>query len=119
VTNAEARFNKALRPRKPEGSLGRTAQDVHLDSHTAPELRTRRAQCTSFKTLDNWGHKTPTQSKKIKDKKERLKGHGPKHRQYTRLQLYLVYACEKYLQYPRIIHAGTDTVNRISLYGSI
>ena len=24
VTNAEARFNKSLRPRKPEGSLGRT-----------------------------------------------------------------------------------------------
>ena len=38
VTNAEARFNKSLRPRKPEGSLGRTAQDVHLDSHTDPEL---------------------------------------------------------------------------------
>ena len=38
VTNAEARFSIALRPRKPEGSLGRTAQDVHLDSHTAPEL---------------------------------------------------------------------------------
>ena len=38
VTNDEARFNKSLRPRKPEGSLGRTAQDVHLDSHTAPEL---------------------------------------------------------------------------------
>ena len=38
VTNAEARFNKSLRPRKPESSLGRTAQDVHLDSHTAPEL---------------------------------------------------------------------------------
>ena len=37
-TNAEAWFNKALRPRKPEGSLGRTAQDGHLDSHTAPEL---------------------------------------------------------------------------------
>ena len=37
-TNAEARFNVALRPRKPEGSLGRTAQDGHLDSHTAPEL---------------------------------------------------------------------------------
>ena len=36
MTNAEARFNKSLRPRKPEGSLGRTAQDVHLDSHTAP-----------------------------------------------------------------------------------
>ena len=38
MTNAEAWFNIALRPRKPEGSLGRTAQDVHLDSHTAPEL---------------------------------------------------------------------------------
>ena len=38
MTNAEARFNNPLRPRKPEGSLGRTAQDVHLDSHTAPEL---------------------------------------------------------------------------------
>ena len=39
MTNAEARFNNSLRPRKPEGSLGRTAQDVHLDSRTAPELR--------------------------------------------------------------------------------
>ena len=38
MTNAEARFNKSLRPRKPEGSLGRTVQDGHLDSHTAPEL---------------------------------------------------------------------------------
>ena len=38
MTNAEERFSKSLRPRKPEGSLGRTAQDVHLDSHTAPEL---------------------------------------------------------------------------------
>ena len=40
MTNAEARCNKSLRPRKPEGSLGRRAQDVHLDSHTAPELCT-------------------------------------------------------------------------------
>ena len=38
MTNAEAWFNIALRPRKPEGSLGRTAQDGHLDSHAAPEL---------------------------------------------------------------------------------
>ena len=37
-TSAEAWFNTALRPRKPESSLGRTAQDGHLDSHTAPEL---------------------------------------------------------------------------------
>ena len=39
MTSAEARFSNSLRPRKPEGSLGRTAQNVHLDSHTAPELR--------------------------------------------------------------------------------
>ena len=38
MTNAEAWFNNSLRPRKPEGSLGRTAQDGHLDYHTAPEL---------------------------------------------------------------------------------
>ena len=42
MTNAEVWFNIALRPRKPEGSLGRTAQDGHLDSHTAPELCERR-----------------------------------------------------------------------------
>ena len=38
MTSAEAGFNNSLRPRKPEGSLRRTAQDGHLDSHTAPEL---------------------------------------------------------------------------------
>ena len=38
VTNAEAWFNKSLRPRKPKGSLGRTAHDGHFDSHTAHEL---------------------------------------------------------------------------------
>ena len=36
VTNA--RFNVALSPQKPQGSLGRKAEDGHLDSHTAPEL---------------------------------------------------------------------------------
>ena len=46
MTNAEARFNNSLRPRKPEGSLGRTAQDGHLDSHTAPEL------CTTYSDDD-------------------------------------------------------------------
>ena len=38
MTNAEARFSIFLGPRKPEGSLGRTVQDGHLGSHTAPEL---------------------------------------------------------------------------------
>ena len=37
-TNAWAWFDIVLRPRKPEGSLERKAQDGHLDSHTAPEL---------------------------------------------------------------------------------
>ena len=46
MTNAEAQFNKSLRPRKPEGLLGRTAQDVHLDSHTAPELWAHLKQVT-------------------------------------------------------------------------
>ena len=35
MTNAEAQFNIALCPWKPEGSLGWPAQDGHLDSHTA------------------------------------------------------------------------------------
>ena len=30
-------------------------------------------------TLDNWGHKTPTQSKRKRAGKKGLKGHGPKH----------------------------------------
>ena len=45
MTNAETRFNNSLRPRKPEGSLGRTAQDGHLDFHTAPELRAEGTEC--------------------------------------------------------------------------
>ena len=51
MTNAEARFNNSLRPRKPEGSLGRTAQDVHLDSHTAPELSFGGYSETRYKKL--------------------------------------------------------------------
>ena len=51
MTNAEARFNKSLRPRKPEGSLGRTAQDVHLDSHTAPELCGERGEEGDYITI--------------------------------------------------------------------
>ena len=51
MTNAEARFNNSLRPRKPEGSLGRTAQDVHLDSHTAPELCHEDVPLVEFKYL--------------------------------------------------------------------
>ena len=50
-TSCDARFNNSLRPRKPEGSLGRTAQDGHLDSHTAPEGTTnRRHKCIPSET---------------------------------------------------------------------
>ena len=42
VTSAEAWLCVALRPQKPFGSLGRKAQDGHLDFHTAPELCWRR-----------------------------------------------------------------------------
>ena len=72
MTNAEARCNKSLRPRKPEGSLGRTAQDVHLDSHTAPELWTLPAQHKTFNTLDNWAIKPPPNQK----------GKGPERKGY-------------------------------------
>ena len=51
MTNAEARFNNSLRPRKPEGSLGRTAQDCHLDSHTAPELCFVTERAVDFITI--------------------------------------------------------------------
>ena len=37
------------------------------------------AQRTGFNTLDNWGHKTPTQSKRKRTGKKRLKGHGQEH----------------------------------------
>ena len=45
------------------------------------------AQRTSFNTLDNWGHKTPTQSKRKRTGKKRLKDHSPKYIQYTRLHI--------------------------------
>ena len=46
------------------------------------------AQRTGLNTLDNWGHKTPTQSKRIKDRKETIKGSWPGTCiQYTRLHI--------------------------------
>ena len=47
---------------------------------------TLRAQRTGFNTLDNWGHKTPTQSKRKRNRKEKVKGSWPETCiQYTRL----------------------------------
>ena len=64
MTNAEARFNNSLRPRKPEGSLGRTAQDGHLDSHTAPELC--RVVSTSNAKLKVHQHEEALQALSVK-----------------------------------------------------
>ena len=49
VTNAKAWFNKSLGTQKPEGSLGRTAQDVRHDSHAAPELRAYKNDHLQYK----------------------------------------------------------------------
>ena len=47
------------------------------------------AQRTGFNTLDNWGHKIPAQSKRIKYKKEKIKGSWPGICiQYTRLHVH-------------------------------
>ena len=48
------------------------------------------AQCTGFDTLDNCGHKTPTQSKRKRTGKKRLKGHGPEHVYNTLGYIYIV-----------------------------
>ena len=47
-------FNIALRPLKPQGSLGRKAQDGHLDFHTAPELRLSTPAPNSVTELAPW-----------------------------------------------------------------
>ena len=49
--------------------------DLLLQGHCGKE--DALAQCTSFNTLDNWGHKTPTQSNRKRNKKEKVKGSWP------------------------------------------
>ena len=63
--------------------------DLLLHGHWGKE--DALAQCTSFNTLDNWGHKTPTQSKRKRTtgrKRLNLKGHVLEHTQYTQLHMY-------------------------------
>ena len=47
--------------------------------------RDAAGQRTGFNTLDNWGHKTPTQSKRIKNRKEKIKGSWPPEHVYNTL----------------------------------
>ena len=54
----ESHFNVSVgrdgqSPRKPEGSLERTAQDAHLDSHTAPELWERSWQSSIYRSMNS------------------------------------------------------------------
>ena len=76
VTNAEALRDgcvmNSLRLRKPEGSLGRTAQDGHLDSHTAPEL------CVT-EVMMKWCLMSSDVSWHIRDKSVQLWPAMPKH----------------------------------------
>ena len=65
--------NKSLRPRKPEGSLGRTAQDVHLNSHTAPELY--GSACAHAHTIYNKHKHTRATHKTVKKKEVFLVGY--------------------------------------------
>ena len=77
MTNAEARCNKSLRPRKPEGSLGRTAQDVHLDSHTTPEL------CSNGLLLLSWCLMSSDVVWHIRDKLWPMPKHGSIRKVYA------------------------------------
>ena len=58
-------------------NTGRNSKQTTCLCRDAGGKRTLQAQRTSFNTLQYWGHKTPTQSKKRKNKKEEVKGSWP------------------------------------------
>ena len=66
-------LDKSEGPALPPSSKISWSFDLAWNPATLP------AQRTGFNTLDNWGHKTPTQSKSKRTRKKRLKGHGPEH----------------------------------------
>ena len=69
MTKAEARFNNSLRPRKPEGSLGQTAQNGHVDSHTTPELCVlASASRADITVMADWEFKKEKKRKSLKKK---------------------------------------------------
>ena len=61
-----------------------------------------QAQGTNVNTLDNWGHKTHTQSKQIKDDrgKIRLKGHGPKHTMHLVTSVLVIICQQQTTEFP-------------------
>ena len=62
-----------------EMNTGRNSKQTTCLCRDTGGKGTLPAQHTSFNTLDNWGHKTPTQSKRKRTEKKRLNGHGPEH----------------------------------------
>ena len=74
----------------PEMNTGRSSKQTTCLCRDTGGKGTLRAQRTGFNTLDNWGHKTPTQSKRKRNGKERVKGSWPETSiQYTWLHIYI------------------------------
>ena len=67
MTNAEAWFNIALRPRKTRRLVRTAALDSHLDSHTAPELCEEGRDLVLLSPVNHDGYN---------DQGERLSGAG-------------------------------------------
>ena len=63
----------------PEMNTGHNSKQTTCLCRDTGGKGTLPAQHTGFNTLDNWGHKTPTQSKRKRTRKKGLKGHGPEH----------------------------------------
>ena len=64
--NSKPQKNNYLQalPRDEHMNTGRNSKQTTCLCRDTGEKGTLQAQRTSFNTLDNWGHKTPTQSKK-------------------------------------------------------
>ena len=69
---------------KGEPKRYRTYEPTALPLGQTGSQRTRQAQRTGFNTLDNWAIKFPPKQKR--ERKERLKGHGPEHTQARQLK---------------------------------
>ena len=68
-------FSIALRPRKLWGSLGRTAQDGHLDSHTATELWQNLSVKLSLISQASHHHQPLSQVERKKKNEKKTKAH--------------------------------------------
>ena len=73
----------------PEMNIDRNSKQTTCLCRDTWGIGTLPAQRTGFNTLENYGHKIPTQTKRIKYKKEKIKGTWPGICiQYTRLHVH-------------------------------